>query len=143
MIRPATAEDAAEIAALYHDIRKDSVPLVHSVHDVAVWIRDVLVIRGTSHVLDLDGVVGWLDVRDGWVDQLYIRRGRTGQGHGKVLLDMAKEACPTGLRLYTFQVNEGARRFYAREGFAEIDFGDGAANEEGQPDVLLQWTPSL
>lgn len=142
MIRPATPADATEIAAFYHDIRLDTVPLVHSVHDVAVWIRDVLVMRGTSYVLDLDGLVGWLDVRDGWVDQLYIRRGRTGQGHGKVLLDEAKAKCPSGLRLYTFQVNDGARRFYAREGFSEIGFGDGAANEEGQPDVLLQWNPS-
>lgn len=141
MIRLATADDAAEIAAFYHDMRLDTVPLVHSVRDVAIWIRDVLVMRGTSYVLDLDGIVGWLDVRDGWVDQLHVRRSRLGQGHGKVLLDHAKALSPNGLKLYAFQVNEGARRFYAREGFTEIAFSDGADNEEGQPDVLLEWTP--
>jgi RimJ/RimL family protein N-acetyltransferase len=39
------------------------------------------------------------------------------------------------LRLYTFARNEGARRFYERHGFAPVAFGDGSANQEGEPDV--------
>jgi putative acetyltransferase len=42
------------------------------------------------------------------------------------------------LSLWTFQANEGARRFYAREGFAEVRMTEGD-NEEGLPDVLLEW----
>jgi hypothetical protein len=34
--------------------------------------------------------------------------------------------------------NDGARRFYAREGFVETTMTD-ADNEERCPDVLLEW----
>jgi hypothetical protein len=34
--------------------------------------------------------------------------------------------------------NEGARRFYARQGFVEIGRSEGE-NEEGLPDVLFRW----
>ena len=32
-----------------------------------------------------------------------------------------------------------ARRFYAREGFVEVDWTDGAGNEEHEPDVRCRW----
>lgn len=34
---------------------------------------------------------------------------------------------------------EEDRAFYRRRGFAEALFTDGAANEEKEPDVLLEW----
>ena len=40
------------------------------------------------------------------------------------------------MRLYAFQQNEAARRFYERHGFVAIAFGDGSTNEERCPDVL-------
>jgi ribosomal protein S18 acetylase RimI-like enzyme len=43
------------------------------------------------------------------------------------------------IRLYTFQENDGARRFYERHGFRAIEFGDGSNNEENCPDVLYEW----
>jgi GNAT superfamily N-acetyltransferase len=46
-----------------------------------------------------------------------------------------------GLRLWTFQKNEGARRFYERHGFDVVEMTDGAGNEEHEPDVLYAWTP--
>jgi hypothetical protein len=42
------------------------------------------------------------------------------------------------IRLYTFQANAGARRFYERHGFVPIEFTDGQANEERCPDVLYE-----
>jgi hypothetical protein len=42
------------------------------------------------------------------------------------------------VRLYTFQPNEHARRFYERKGFAPIEFSDGSTNEERCPDVLYE-----
>ncbi len=47
------------------------------------------------------------------------------------------------IRLYTFQANLGARRFYSRHGFVAIEFGDGRANEERCPDVLYELTAPL
>jgi hypothetical protein len=41
-------------------------------------------------------------------------------------------------RVYTFQANSGARRFYERHGFAAIQLTDGQGNEEHCPDVLYE-----
>lgn len=141
MIRPATESDAAGIAAYYCDIRLATVPSIHPEAEVAEWIRTVMIPRGGSWVWEEGGeVVGWLDVHDGWVNQLQCARGATGKGIGKRLLDFAKERSPEELRLWAFQVNTGARRFYAREGFIEEYWGDGADNEEGEPDVRMVWS---
>ena len=56
-----------------------------------------------------------------------------------VLRSAKMPACVTPvLRLYTFQSNEGARRFYERHGFAAVAFGDGSDNEEREPDVRYE-----
>lgn len=134
------ATDAAEVARFYHDIRRDTVPVIHSVEDIENWLVESRIPRGSSYVLEREGqLLGWVDVVPGELDQLYLRRGSTGQGLGKLLLDFAKEQSPTCLELFTFQVNTGARRFYAREGFVETEWGDGSQNEEGQPDVRMSW----
>ena len=45
------------------------------------------------------------------------------------------------IRLYTFQANLGARRFYERHGFSAIEFTDGEGNRERCPDVLYELAP--
>ena len=140
MIRPIQLSDIREVATFYSNIRLDTVPLVHSVDEICDYIREVSLPRQSSVVYEQDGVVlAWMDVYGGWLDQLYCRRGATGHGIGKVLVDHAKSISPSGLQLYTFQVNRGARAFYAREGFVEVEFGDGSQNEEHAPDVRLEW----
>jgi putative acetyltransferase len=46
-----------------------------------------------------------------------------------------------GLRLWAFQRNAPARRFYEARGFIAKKFTDGATNMEREADVLYQWTP--
>lgn len=84
---------------------------------------------------ELAGVIAF---RPGWVEQLYVLPARQGGGIGRALLAAAK-AANTELRLWTFQRNTGARRFYEAEGFVAIEETDGAANEEREPDVLYRW----
>jgi ribosomal protein S18 acetylase RimI-like enzyme len=81
-------------------------------------------------------------VGPGELDQLYVAPDRLGAGIGRKLLDLAKERSPAGLSLYTFQVNQRARRFYERNGFVARETGDGTGNEEGQPDVRYAWRPA-
>ena len=81
--------------------------------------------------------------RDGeWLKQLYVAPGRTGRGIGQRLLDAmldeARSAAIPVFRLWTFQRNAGARRFYERNGFAAVGFGDGGGNEENEPDVRYE-----
>lgn len=142
MIRLATPDDAPIIAEYYVDIRQDTVPSIHDVGSVTWYIQNRLIERGSSYVfVEDDQIVAWVDVHDDWVDQLYCRRGQTGKGLGKIMLDFAKSKSPSGLQLWTFQVNTGARKFYRREGFQEVELTDGQNCEEKQPDVRLEWRP--
>ena len=143
-IRRAGAADAAAIADVFLASFNATYafPLAHPDNDVRGWIRDVMVPTHESWVaLDQDRVVGWMALGPGELDQLYVTPDRLGEGIGRRLLDVARERSPDGLRLYTFQVNARARRFYERNGFVAEWFGDGAANEEGQPDVRYVWRP--
>ena len=142
MIRLATFDDAPGIAEFYHDIRQDTVPSIHSVGEIEWYITNRLISRGSSYVfVENEEILGWVDFHDGWVDQLYCRRNNTGKGIGRQLLDFAKSKSPEGLQLWTFQVNSGARKFYVREGFTEVELTDGQSNEEKAPDVRMVWTP--
>jgi GNAT superfamily N-acetyltransferase len=144
-IRPAVADDATAVADVYlasFHVTYDF-PLAHTDDQVRRWIREtVIAVGGTWVALDADGaVVAMMVLAQDELDQLYVRPDRLGEGVGRRLLDRAKEQSPAGLRLYTFQVNKRARRFYERNGFIAEWFGDGSANEEGQPDVRYVWRP--
>lgn len=141
-VHPLQPQEVPEVAAFYIDIQADTVPTIHPLHEVIDYITNVRVTNGSSYVLEQNGkILGWLDVADGWVNHLYVRRDETGKGIGKELLTYAKLKSPKGLQLWTFQVNDGGRRFYAREGFQEVELTNGENCEEKQPDVRLVWNP--
>jgi GNAT superfamily N-acetyltransferase len=142
VIRLLGVDEVPEVAAFYIDIQADTVPTIHPLHEVIEYITSVRVANGSSYVLEQnDKILAWLDVADGWVHHLCVRRGETGKGFGKELLAYAKLKSPEGLQLWTFQVNDGARRFYKREGFQEVELTNGENCEEKQPDVRLVWMP--
>lgn len=87
---------------------------------------------------DGDTLIGHIAMSPGWVDHLYVETGRQGEGIGRALLAHAQGGQPA-LQLWTFQANARARRFYAANGFVEVEWTDGAGNEEGMPDVRLEW----
>jgi len=89
------------------------------------------------------GVVLGMLVLDGhWIDQLYVDPVLTRRGIGAQLIAVAKRERPDGLRLWTFVSNEGARRFYARHGFHEVERTDGSRNEQGAPDIQCASDPA-
>lgn len=92
-------------------------------------------IWGAEHDGNLLGVIAF---QKDWIDQLYILPEAQGQGIGSMLLDIAKAVHPE-LRLWTFQHNAEARRFYEARGFAAIEKTNGSGNEEKEPDVLYRW----
>ncbi len=77
-----------------------------------------------------------------WIDQLYVDPASTGGGIGGALLDKAMRERPTGLKLWTFQSNLDARRFYEERGFVAITMTTGD-NEEQAPDVCYEWRPAF
>jgi GNAT superfamily N-acetyltransferase len=144
-IRRGTSDDAGAAADVWLRSRRAAVPSipppVHTDDDVRGWFAAVVVRERELWVAEAGGkVVGLMVLCDEEVDQLYLEPGWTGFGIGRELLDVAKRERPAGLRLWTFQSNLGARRFYERYGFVAIATTDGE-NEEGAPDVLYRWSP--
>ena len=148
--RRATQEDAEEIAEVYLTSRKEFLsfaPVAHSDQAVRTWVADRLIPCGNVTVSVVDGVpgkiVGMMALSSkegvGWIDHLYLLPTAVGRGLGSRFVHRAKADLGAPIRLYTFQANDGARRFYKRHGFQTIEYGDGSCNEERCPDVLLEW----
>ena len=148
-LRPATVGDADAVADVYLRSRKELVacaPLAHSDDSVRGWVRDRLIPAGRTTVAVVDDqIVGLIAIAStsdaSWIEQLYLHPAWIGRGIGTGLLELARTRLPPPIRLYTFQANQRARRFYERRGFKAVRFGDGSGNEEKCPDVLYEWRP--
>jgi len=146
VLRLATSEDARAVAEVLIRSRAEYLPFAPSPHppdDVRAWVADRLVPTDGVTVVEHQGeVVGVLAISRlddvSWIDQMYVRPGWTGRGVGTRLLEHAHRLLLQPIRLYTFQANAGARRFYERHGYRAIEFTDGQANEERCPDVLYE-----
>ena len=145
VFRPARAEDAAACAAIFNNWVDATawMPRVHPADDVERHYREHVLATCSVTVAEAEGaVVGFVAVDgEGYVAGLYLAPEARGRGVGAALVAAAKARRPEGLTLWTFVANEGARRFYAREGFVEAG-RTGGENEEGLPDVLYEWLPS-
>lgn len=93
----------------------------------AVWVAD-----------QEDRVVGYIGFDADWINHLYLLPEAQGQGIGPQLLALALADGRTR-RLWTFQQNARARRFYETRGFVLVELTDGAGNEEKTPDALYEW----
>jgi len=58
----------------------------------------------------------------------------------KILLDLPK-ASGREYRLWTFQKNARARKFYESRGWVLTELTDGLGNEEKEPEVRYVWKP--
>ena len=91
-------------------------------------------------VWEKDGrVLGFASLGKELLDHIYVDPEAQNRGIGTALLDHVKERRPEGIRLWTFQRNGGARRFYDRHGFRVVELTDGSNNEEREPDMLYEW----
>ncbi|MBC7133267.1 MAG: GNAT family N-acetyltransferase [Roseovarius sp.] len=103
-----------------------------------LWTLAVVVRRGWVRVARVGGRIAGFLVRDGSrVHALYVCPRARGQGVGRALLSEAKAV--GALDLWVLVANAPARRFYAAQGFAELEHAQGGGNDEGLPDILMTW----
>lgn len=144
-LRRAERGDAAAAAGVWLRSYDSALPTVRRAHtddEVRAWFRDVVVPERETWVAVAGGaVVAVMVLHDDWLDQLYVDPPWRGRGLGDRLVELAKQRCPGGLRLWTFQVNRPAMRFYGRHGFVAVERTDGGGNEEREPDVRYVWRP--
>jgi chorismate mutase/ribosomal protein S18 acetylase RimI-like enzyme len=147
VVRPGRPEDLDGVAAMFSTTRRAAVPSmpppVHTVEEDRAWLADQLAGEREVWLAEREGrVVGLLLLEADSLHSLYVDPRDQGEGIGSVLVDLAKTLRPGGLELWVFQSNEGARRLYAKHGFVEVEETDGRGNEEGAPDVRMQWRPA-
>jgi GNAT superfamily N-acetyltransferase len=144
ILRRAIAEDAQAIAIVHRSAMRVSLNFLPELHtaDQDLWYFEQKFLPANQVWLaEADGrVVGYLGFDADWINHLYILPDFQGQGIGPGLLAKAT-ADGRSRRLWTFQQNARARKFYEDRGFVAIEFTDGAGNEEKTPDVLYQWRP--
>lgn len=139
VVRQANPLDAGKVGAILTQAVRDHkwMPVLHSeaenIHFFGKMIENDLV-----WVAEDSTVRGFIAREDDYIHALYVARGARGHGIGTKLMDRAKSDCAR-LELYTFVANTGARRFYGRHGFREIERSDGSRNDEGLPDIFLVW----
>lgn len=139
IVRQAQPLDAGRVGAILTQCVRDQkwLPVLHSEAE-NIHFFGQLIDHGMVWVADDGTVRGFLAREGDYIHGLYVARGARGHGIGSVLIGAAKAACGR-LELYTFVANTGARRFYGRHGFVEIDRSDGADNDEGLPDIFMVW----
>ena len=141
-LRLASADDAAAIAIAHRRAMRESLSFLPDMHgaeqDLAYFAQRFLP-ANTVWVAEREGrVVGYLGFEADWINHLYLLPEAQGQGLGLSLLAKALEDGRTR-RLWTFQQNARARRFYEMQGFVMVRLSDGAGNEERMPDALYEW----
>lgn len=145
MLRRAVGPDAGAVADVWLRSYSAALPTVvrgHSDDEVRAYFRDVVVPERETWLAEVDGrVVGVMVLAGDLLSQLYLAPEWRGRGVGDRFVALAKERCPQGLTLWTFQVNKPAHRFYERHGFVAVEYTDGSGNEEREPDVRYVWRP--
>ncbi|HET8599695.1 MAG TPA: GNAT family N-acetyltransferase [Segeticoccus sp.] len=144
VVRPATPDDAVELAELYLATRRAAEPgmppQVHTADEVRAYHRRVVAEDEVWVAAGSDGsLLGYLVLQQAWLHSLYVGPDHQGTGIGSVLLDLAKQHRPEGFSLWVFASNAPARGFYRRHGLVELEHTDGSANEERSPDVRMAW----
>jgi GNAT superfamily N-acetyltransferase len=144
-LRPATPADAVEIAEIFLAARSDAMaylPKLDTDDEVRAWIRDIALVRNEVLIAEADGhPAGFASLKGDLLDQLYVHPDLQRRGIGGALLARVRELRPNGFRLWVFQRNTDARRFYEQRGLQLIRLTDGTENREREPDALYEWRP--
>jgi ribosomal protein S18 acetylase RimI-like enzyme len=142
MIRRATQEDAAAVGAVYVRARDEMTYLPRFPDSDRASVGSWIVRDNEVWVAEAAGTIaGFAGIEVGWLNHLYVDPARQGEGFGSSLLEQAKALQRRGLQLWVFQQNEGARRFYERNGFQLVELTDGSGNMEREPDARYEWVP--
>jgi ribosomal protein S18 acetylase RimI-like enzyme len=149
MLRRARPEDAAELAVILRTAMRGAMPALPELHtpdEDRRFLCDVVLPNEEVWVAEIDGApVGFaaLGSRDGnaFLQHIYVAPHYQRRGLGTELIEQVKKRRPTGFRLWVFQRNDGARRFYEQHGLRVVELTDGSANDEREPDALYEWVP--
>ena len=137
-LRPATPQDAPACAAILTAFVAETpwMPALHSPATNLAYVEglieapdiEVIVAEDQSGFAALQGTLVW---------QLQVAAAARRRGLGSQLIAALKDRTDH-LALWCFVANRPARAFYEKQGFVETA-RTGGENEEGLPDIRLEW----
>jgi ribosomal protein S18 acetylase RimI-like enzyme len=112
----------------------------HTFEDQLRFVDQELV-RSNSVVIVLEKgtgkVVGFLAATTDTISQLYVHVDHQSKGIGSMLVNLAKQNSNGRLRLFTFERNKNAQRFYEKHGFKIV--ARGFEKHWQLEDIEYQW----
>jgi putative acetyltransferase len=144
VIRNYRAEDFDPVTILWRISREKSLPEFqrakgHFFYEDQEYFRDHVLKDNKVFVVESDQhPVGFMAMRDDFIDHLYVHPDYQQRGIGKALLNFAHQLSPEHIWLYTLQINTSARAFYEKNGFVAEKFGI-SPPPENEPDVEYHW----
>jgi GNAT superfamily N-acetyltransferase len=144
IVRLYRPEDFDPVNDLWRRARVQALPefqarMGHTAEADRAYFRTVVLVKNDVWVAELGGrPAGFMAIACDFIDQLYVDPDHQRRGIGHTLLAHAKQLSPSGLRLFTLQINANGRAFYEKEGFAVVKFGV-SPPPESEPDVEYRW----
>lgn len=144
MIRRATSADGVTIADIFLAARGDSLPAAIQPGEADTRAYLATVVTNPANevwVAEREGVaVGFMSLREEWVDHLYVRPGWYRRHIGSTLINRAKHDRPHGLRVFCAHCRQGTRSFYAALGFVAVRSNVHDDGTPREPDVEYAWS---
>jgi ribosomal protein S18 acetylase RimI-like enzyme len=121
-----SSEHRSELIRLWRASFEEAVGIIdpHPLSEQERFFDDEVVPRNSVIVVtEGSAVVAFLAYTRETISQLYVRLDHQRMGIGTALLDRAKLESNGSLRLFTFEANRKAQRFYETRGFMPIRRG--------------------
>ena len=134
------ASDAAEISQTLEDWAEATswLPTVNSAIERADYGRWLLEHTQVTILRYNFQFVGFLALEGNIVQSLYIKLAFQRLGFGQAAINYAQEQ-RNELRLWVFQANTDAQKFYQKLGFEALETTNGQDNDYGLPDIFYLW----
>jgi putative acetyltransferase len=141
VIRPWREDDFDAVVGLWRRTKRVAYAFLptesaHTEEDDRAFFRAEILLRCDVWLCETDGrPLGFLAMRGGYVDRLYVEPPEQRRGIGSALMAHALRVAPPGpIELHTHVANGPARAFYERLGFRAVEFGV-SPPPESAPDV--------
>jgi len=140
VIRPFVDSDLEELTEVWHNVNRSAYSYVvahqqYTLNEARAFFRSSVLPFNLLWVASLGtSIVGFIAVDATHINQLAVDVNYQHRGIGSALLRHLLAMTEGPWRLFTFQRNESARRFYEKHGFCVVGFGVSPA-PENEPDV--------
>jgi len=142
MLRRARPEDSSVCARIQWEASRVSLPFLPQEpfgEGILTFFATRLLPENDVWIAERNGeAAGYVAFHPGWLEHLYVLPEHQGAGLGPALLAKALED-GSPRKLWTFQKNLRARRFYEQRGWSLVELTDGSGNREKEPDALYAW----